>query len=196
VALVFGNRLGGHHYVVLLPWLYAALGYGLERSRARGAQAPAIASAAVLALLVLVNIFGQVAEARRLRETRGVGLMSDAINRFATDLARATPKPFVYFPDWGLAMQVALITRGTVGMNVVEDFIQARAKLCAGRDVAVALIDGDRAARANRWQAELGWSAPTVTHYRQHDGTPLFDYVSFQGDASSDHCRTTPSGGG
>lgn len=188
LALVFGNRLAGHHYVVLVPCLYAALGYGLERSVSGLARGAGVAAVAVLAALGVVNVLGQSAEARRLQETHGVGFMSDAINRFATDLSHAAHKPFVYFPDWGLAMPVALITRGTVGMDSVENFAQARELLCAGRDVGVALIEGDRAARAQRWQARIGWSPPEVTHYRQHDGTPLFDYVMFRSDPASPAC--------
>ena len=187
VALAFGNRLGGHHYIVLLPLLYAALAVAAQH--AIGAlRAPRGVFAGVLVGLVAVNAAGQRAEGRRLEETHGVGLMSDAINHLAEDLARMPRAPFVYFPDWGLAMPVALMTDGRVGMDSIENFDAARQMLCAGKDVGVALMTGDRAARREQWRAALRWSEPDVTTYRQHDGTPLIDLVVFRGQAQRDGC--------
>ena len=57
------------------------------------------------------------AEAERLRETHGIALYSDAINRLGADLNALEVKPFVYFPDWGLSMPIAFLTGGTVAMT-------------------------------------------------------------------------------
>jgi hypothetical protein len=191
VSLVFGNRVAGHHFIVLVPVIYAALAVGVANAiRAPVPRGPTRAVAAVLVLLLGVNVAGQLSEGQRLAETHGVELFSDAIDRLAADLNRSASKPFVYFPDWGLAMPVALMTRGTVGMDSVEKFDEARRMLCSGRDVAVALIGGDRVERAEAWRRSLEWDAPTLAQYRQHDGRVLFDLVTFHARADAPACRS------
>jgi hypothetical protein len=186
-GLVFGGRLGGHHYIVLLPLLYAALALAIDELVGT-LRAPVAVVAGTFVLLGGINVAGQIAEGERLDQTHGVGFMSDAINHLAGDLLRAESKPFVYFPDWGLAMPVALVTRGTVGMDSVADYAAARRRLCAGKDVAVALMSGDRAARREEWRAQLQWSKPDVTTYAQFDGKPLIDLITFRGDARHAGC--------
>lgn len=189
VALVFGNRLGGHHFVVILPLLYIALALSLRdalsgirpRLRLWGAAVP-------LLLLVGLNVVGQAHEGAELARTRGVGLYSDAINRFAKDLDADPRKPFVYFPDWGLSMPVAFLTRGRVGMDTVENPQSARHMLCHGRNVAVALVGPDRDARFAQWQEKLAWSPPARTPYAQADGTVVFELGVFTADASAPSC--------
>ena len=127
VALFFGTRLSGHHFMVLLPLSYGALAVGLV---ALGTAPPASHMATStfalpLAVLVALNVAGQVQEAIRLHDLRGVGLYSDAINKLAADVDEMEPKPFVYFPDWGLSMPVAFLTGGRVGMDSAEDFAAA-----------------------------------------------------------------------
>jgi hypothetical protein len=191
VALIFGNRLQGHHFVPLLPLAYAALAVAMFETAAaaqsgrRGLQACA---AIVLAALVALNIAGQAVEARRLAETRGTGYFSDAINRFAADLNALQAKPFLYIPDWGLSMPVAFLTRGTVGMDSVVNLPLARRMLCDGRNVAFAVITGERTARIERWRQELRWGAPAVTPYAQADGKIVFELATFAGQRDAPAC--------
>jgi hypothetical protein len=165
IALVFGNRLAGHHYVTVLPWLYAGLAIALRDALAGMQVLPGSWRRIGVAVLVFaaaaLNLVGQVAEARTLRRTGGVGLMSDAINHLADDLDAMPQKPFVFFPDWGLSLPIAFLTGGRVGMDASADFARARRLLCTGRDVDVALID-DRDARREAWTRALGWDAPQV----------------------------------
>jgi hypothetical protein len=190
-ALIFGNRLQGHHFVPLLPLAYAALATALfetaaaaptQRARAR------VGAAFGFAALAALNIGGQAVEARRLAETRGTGYFSDAINRLAADLNAQQPKPFVYVPDWGLTMPVAFLTRGTVGVNSIVDVAAARSMLCDGRNVAFAAITGDRTARIERWRDELRWDAPTVVRYAQADGKVVFELATFTGRRDAPAC--------
>jgi hypothetical protein len=191
VALLFGNRLQGHHFVPLLPLAYAALAVALFET---AAAAPPqrrwtrTGAALVFAALAALNIAGQVVEARRLAETRGTGYFSDAINRLAADLNAQQAKPFLYIPDWGLTMPVAFLTRGTVGMDSVVDVAVARRMLCEGRNVAFAAITGDRAARIERWQEELRWSTPVVAAYAQADGKVVFELATFKGQRDAPSC--------
>jgi hypothetical protein len=189
-ALVFGGRLAGHHYVVVVPWLYAGLVVSL-RDVTRGLSPPSLMRAGTIVLViaaVALNAAGQFGESRVLVRTGGAGLMSDAINRYAADLNALDRKPFVYFPDWGLAMPIAFLTAGTVGMDSIENYAQARALLCEGRDVEVALIH-DRDAGRQRWSRHLRWDEPAVTRYRQLDGKVVFDRVRFRGHKEDDRCR-------
>jgi hypothetical protein len=179
VALSFGTRLSGHHFVVLLPILYAALALALAAtSVAWRSQAATVALP--FAALFALNVGGQVKEALRLHETRGVGLYSDAINRLAADLDRIPGKPFVYFPDWGLSMPVAFLTRGRVGLDTLPSYDAARHRLCNGRDVLVAIVTGDRAARIEEWRQKLQWDPPTVVPYTQADGKVVFEVARFR----------------
>jgi len=197
VALGFGGRLGGHHYVTLLPVFYAALAVGLAHlapiARA-GSAARRATVAAPLALLVALNVDAQVSEGRTLAATRGVGLMSDAINRFAADINADPRKRWYVFPDWGLALPIAFLTRGSVGITSGDDVAQARSRLCIGHDVAVALVEGDRTARRNDWTGRLGWDAPDVVHYTQGDGKVVFDVLGYHGRADGPGCAiATPA---
>ncbi len=191
VALIFGTRLQGHHFVPLLPLAYAALAVALFES-GRGSRIPRRVpdgvAVLVLAGLAALNIPGQFGEARRLTETRGVGYFSDAINLLAADLNAMEPKPFVYFPDWGLSMPVAFLTRGTVGMDSVANAASARRMLCDGRDVALAVITGDRTQRIEAWRSELDWSAPATTPYRQADGKVVFELAKLKGRRDAPAC--------
>lgn len=189
-AAFFGTRTSGHHFMVLMPAAYAALALGLA---APGATPPAWRSATLtlalpFAVLAALNAGGQVKEAIALHESRGNGLYSDAINRLAADLDAMPDKPFVYFPDWGLLMPVALMTGARVGVDSIANFDAARQRLCSGRDVAVALVTGDRAARFAAWQEKLGWDAPVRTPYAQADGKIVFELGTFRGHRGASGC--------
>ena len=195
IVAEIGDRSGGHHFITLVPILYAALACGLVNALPHGATARwrAATFAAPVIALACLNAAGQVTEARTLAATRGVGLFSDAINRLAADLNTATDKPQVYFPDWGLALPITFLTRGDVPIDTIVDYSQAARLLCAGRDVGVALVEGDRAARRAEWQAALHWNAPEVTPYRQADGRAVFDYVLFRGRRDDPGCEAAAS---
>jgi precorrin-6B methylase 2 len=120
---------------------------------------------------------------------RGVGLYSDAINRFAADLAAGPRRTFAYLPDWGLLMPVALLTGGRVGVDSLPSYAAGTRILCEGRDVVVAIVTGDRAARIAQWQRELRWEAPDVVPYRQADGTVVFEAATFRGRRDAPECK-------
>jgi len=193
VSLIFGSRLQGHHFVVLVPLAYAALATGLVGAASHRMSARSTIATFVVPLAVLVglNVAGQITEARRLAETRGVGLYSDAIDKLADDLNAMPVKPFVYFPDWGLSMPVAFLTGGSVGMDSIEDFAAASRMLCSGKDVAVALVKDDRHARIATWQQALKWEAPRLKAYRQGNGDVLFELAQFRGQRNGPSCETS-----
>jgi hypothetical protein len=190
VALLFGTRLSGHHFMVLMPIAYSALALGLV-ALAKGPPAWRMAGwtvAVPFAALIGLNIGGQLKEGERLAAVRGVGLYSDAINRLAADLDADPRRPFVYFPDWGLLMPVVFLSNGRVGVDSMEDFAAARRWLCTGRDVAVAFVTGDRSARVSAWQSALRWDAPSIKPYQQADGATVFVLATFRGNGEGPGC--------
>ncbi len=190
VALVFGDRLGGHHYVTVLPLLYAGLVIALQHAstilRSIRVRNGLVALVAVAGLVT--NVQGQVAEGRRLQATRGVGLMSDAINRFANDLNGMASKPFLFLADWGLSIPVVFLTRGSIGMATDEDFVLGRKMICSGRDVAVALVNGDWPARIAQWRSELQGEERSVKAYDETSGKAVFLVVTFSGKPMAAMC--------
>ncbi len=190
VSLVFGERLGGHHYMSLLPISYVALAAGIAAalpSSGRWRSPAAIPIVFGVGTMIVANALATSREVATLERTGGVGLYSDAINRLAADLDLASPKPHVYFPDWGLVFPVTLVTRGTLATATDVDAREARRMLCSGRDVAIAVIGDDRSGRIARWAGEFDWKPARIETYRERGGTPLIDLATFS--ASDAHAR-------
>lgn len=188
-AVFFGGRLWAHHYMSLVPLAYAALAIAFAGLANEYEKVPIrYAFGTLVFALVCVNLGGEVLESRTLARTHGVGLYSDAINRFAGDVAR-DPTTVVFMPDWGLMMPVAFLTAARVELTDNENLDLARTRLCQGRDVAVAIITGDRAARIYRWQRELAGLVPEIEDYRQADGNTVFQVARFRAAAATTACR-------
>lgn len=184
-SLIFGSRLGGHHYVSLLILGYVALALGLAAAmRPNGATITSTWRAAwalpAFMVLFLIGLEGQYETRLRLRETGGVGLFSDALDHFAADALAEHREDFYYLPDWGLMTSFAFLTTGQVEYSAIPNYGQARYYLCHGRNVHVAFINGDRAQRAAQWAREIDWQAPAMTAYRQRDGVTVFELASFR----------------
>lgn len=189
LSLIFGNRLGGHHFVTLVPLFYAALGLGLWTFVARDPRRTLVAAMVPIVLLGSVNVAGQVQMSDKLAETRGRGFLSDAIHRFAADLNAMPEKPFLWFPDAVLALPVIILTRASVPITDHMDDPEPRRTLCAGRDVAMVRIkDHPSEARAREWHANLGWDAPTIRPYAQADGIVVFEVLTYHGRRDGPGC--------
>jgi len=173
ISLLFGNRLGGHHYMSFLPLSYVALALGLVAARPGTPPSRAVASGVALlcfGAIAAINVGATQREFANLERTGGVGLYSDAVNRLAADVAALPAKPLVYFPDWGLALPVILISGGSVPASAFVDAEEARRRLCGGRDIAIAIVGDDRSGRFASWARDFDWGPPRVTTYAQRDG--------------------------
>lgn len=194
-AFAFGTRLGGHHFMPLVPLSYAALACALH-ALGTGAKRPVAATAAsaaalgVVAVLATVNVAGDARELDALRRTGGVAYYSDAINHLGADLLAGDHHRLLVFPDWGLFMPTVFLTHATMEMAAHDDYALARRRLCEGKDVVVCLITGDRGARFRDWQQRLGWGTPDVVAYRQRDGRVAFEVATFAGKDAAVRCGT------
>jgi hypothetical protein len=195
-AVIFGPRTNGHHFMALLPLSYAALAAAIGTFTSLPPilrRTVNIAAAAIVVILLTINIVGNVREVEALRRTGGVGMFSDAINRFATGLYEGDHNRLLILPDWGLYMPTALLTQASMEMRSHEDFELARQRLCEGKDVVLALITGNRSERFRQWQTQLDWSAPDIRAYQQRDGKVVFEVATFAGQDSHELCPGTQS---
>ena len=118
----------------------------------------------------------------RADQNGGVGLYSDALTRFEVDSLRLEDVQ-AFFPDWGVFMSFVMLTRGSIPYGTDFSVDAARAILCGGRNVMVALVAGNGDGRLDTWSAALGWGAPTVRTYRQFDGKPVLIVGSWDAHA-------------
>jgi hypothetical protein len=195
VSLIFGNRLGGHHYACLVPLSYAALATTLVAATLdHDAPAPAlrapwgVSALIVVGALIAINVAGDRQMTAKLSETHGVGLYSDAINHFAEDLLQTKRDHFLILPDWGLYMPIVFLTGANIQISTDENINAAKHFLCHKRNVSVALIDGERAVRFSDWQRRLLWKAPIIEDYRQFDGKVVFQVGTFVADPHDSSC--------
>ena len=189
VSLVFGERLGGHHFAAMVPMLYAMLGAALATLSARIHGVRAATVVAPLALLAILNAAGQIRISETLQATRGKGQLSDAIHRFAADLNAMPDKPFVWFAEPAPALPLTLLTRGAIAMGDHLDDPEPRRRLCASRDVMMVRIPAHFSEpRGREWQRGLEWDPPVATAYTQADGRVVFEVLVYRGRRDGPGC--------
>ncbi len=170
LVLAFGSRLWLHHAAVLLPLSYAAFALALEWLSLNLLPAPRIVALLVALPLMFVNAVDAQATFQRLRATGGVGLTSSALTQLAEDAVRTTAASRFFFPDWGVFMSFAMITRGSIPYSTDFTPAYAKATLCLGQD-AVVVVTGDApTTRISEWTAAVAGEAPVLTGYTQRDG--------------------------
>lgn len=191
VAVLFGPRTSGHHFMAMVPLSYAGLAAALGAHGATPFPRRTIvlfAAAAIAVGLFVINIAGNKLEIETLRRTGGVAMFSDANNQLGKDLLAGSHNRLLILPDWGLYMPTAFLTQASMEMRTHEDFDLARERLCEGKDVVLVLITGDRSNRFRQWQTRLDWSAPIVKPYQQRDGKVVFEVATFTGKDSNTRC--------
>jgi hypothetical protein len=183
--LLFGDRLWLHHAAMILLILYLGLALALEYI----AKTTSLAGWAnwALALPFLILGLGNAIDRQRvmldLERTGGVGLASDAIERFAED-SRSDPEPtFAFFPDWGVFMPFEMVTGGQIPL--LTDFSPEAAlrKLCEGQDALLAIINDKGVDRLAPWIDAVGWGSPEIVVYRQRDNVPVLTSVRWRASA-------------
>ncbi len=190
-AAVFGARLGSHHFLPVYLLLHLALAvtaydalraWSISSSQGSGRARHAVLASLLPGLLVIMglqNLHGQFVSRGYLRETAGLGLYSDAINRFAADIRLNHATAYHVMPDWGLLMPAIFLTGGNVDIVSRVATERVRSLLCQGREVRWALVSGDRNERFTRITEELGGRQPSVEPWRQRDGRIVFEVATY-----------------
>src|SRR5262249_12656310 len=151
------DRLSGHHFVVLLPLAYIALGAGLS-DLDRGKAWHRIPALLMWVVVASINLAALEWTNSELLQTHGRGLFSDAIDRLAADAQAQeslAERQFFYFPDWGLFMPFHFLTNGKIGHATQMDAVALRRVLCRGDKLRVAYVNGDVDARSRELQAQI-----------------------------------------
>jgi hypothetical protein len=119
--------------------------------------------------------------------------MSDAIDSFAATLDAEAKPPLVVYPDWGLAFQVVMLSGARVPASFTLWPELRRDILCAKRrDIVLAVIEGDRAARITRWASEQGLAGkPEIVPWRQRDRVVVFEAARFRAADQGAVCAAT-----
>lgn len=214
-AAVFGKRLDGHHYTAILPFVYVAFGGACAALWSLASDA-SIDAGALRRRTVRLSLVGIAVFAvgtinginllhfhRDLRETGGVGYYSDAIDRFATHVARRDPDATVYLPDWGFVMPFTFLTHARVAQVDSVDPVRIRRESCAGKPQIVVFIGASGAAKIDLVRQFARQSEPEITQWSQRDGKPVFQSARFapktdctdedETPASATEASTTPN---
>jgi hypothetical protein len=138
------GRLHGHHYIVLLPFLYLSATLAVEMlfERAVLSRLKLTALALLPILLLADNFVAHRGFQRTLAATHGVGDYSATLNALAEDALRDGADDLYVFPDWGFFMPFAFQTGGRVAYAADDrgdEAIRGRilSGVCRGKDVAL-----------------------------------------------------------
>jgi hypothetical protein len=181
MCLCFSTRLWVQHTAPMVPVLYL----GLAGTLAVILNAsPVLVGRAFAALcvgaLVYLNTVGQWTVFAELRKTGGVGLMSDAINRFAEDTIPGAERSFYMFPEIGLMQQTLMITRGRAMLWGHADIGLLHRRFCEGKDVAIAYLLKPNDDQAPRWIKEFNEGEPEQTVYAERNGRELIGVLRWR----------------
>lgn len=184
VALFLGNRLSGHHLTLLVPFVYMGVVVSLPFLSRKEKGMYYLGWIPVLSLLFF-NFFIGVSFLTRLKDTGGVGLYSDAINRFANEISVRYPDSTVYFPDWGYRMPFTFLTNGKVEYDSRIDPLKIRQDACLGKDSYVVFDKINNEKRFDLIERNSGLDAEVTTWY-QYDEKPVFQVGYFSSNQSCD----------
>ncbi len=188
VGLIFGSRLGGHHYLWVIPFLYAMAGMGLVNLFSRGVVQR------WLAVLVVIGIVGNNINNlhlfhAKLERTGGIGLYSDAITNFAEEALVNRRADHYFFPEWGLFMPFSFLTGGKIPYNLKVDDSVLKDALCNDRRVMIALPGADRRIAMLEYAEKLHSVLGETVAYRQRDGKSALELAFLSPEHGS--CTST-----
>jgi len=189
-ASIFGERLDGHHYTTILPFLYAAFGcacavlWPFERGKAvtqPSRRDLGAASIVVLALLGVgsMNLLNFLHFHRDLEASGGAGLYSDAIDRFSLDVLANEPRATVYFPDWGYVMPFTFLTRASVAQLDSIDPRRIQREVCEGKPQFVVFTGVANTEKFDLVAQLARQPKPDLALWTQRDGVPVFQAARF-----------------
>jgi hypothetical protein len=196
-ASIFGNRLDGHHYTTILPFIYAAFGAACAVlwTRSRESASARIVPATGIALLAVVAVLNALNLAhfhRDLEASGGAAMYSDAIDRFSHHVAKDDPDATAYFPDWGYVMPFVFVSRAKVPWLDSVDPNRLERESCSGKPQVVVFTGADNAAKFDVVTSLAHQSQPEITTWAQRDGVPVFQSARY---APRSDCADVPGTG-
>lgn len=207
-ALIFGGRLSGHHYTLLVPIVYFSIAVSggflfVFRDNENKSVCCTVGVNLILKSLWAVGViaifcFNLVLGDKflaRMDTTGGGGLYSDAINKFSKEILERDIDSMVYMPDWGYRMPFAFLTKGLVEYNARVDPFRIYSNSCANR-ASFVVFDGDD----NDEKFELIKTISTAeefskTQWKQRNGEIAFEVGKFFGNAGCEdiaHLQESP----
>lgn len=191
---IFGNRLDGHHYTAILPFLYAAFGAACAVlwSHAREPRILPATGIALLAVVAAINALNLAHFHRDLEASGGAAMYSDAIDRFSHRVAKDDPDATAYFPDWGYVMPFVFVTRAQIPQLDSVDPNRMARESCAGKPQIVAFTGAANAAKFDLVTSLAHMAPPAITTWTQRDGVPVFQSARY---APRSDCTDVPKAG-
>ena len=187
VASLFGSRMGGHHFCLLLPLFYtlAAISLRLLSDRFVPPQAQFVAFGLPCIAAVAINLMFFSSFVSRLERLGGAGLYSSIITDYPARLQREGDLTPHVFLDWGGLFQFIYLTEGK---NPAYDASQLSAVLCRYHGGKVVLLGNNARTRGLQQMQDAGLA---VTGIEQAIGRaqPDFQFVVLNVVPSPSYCR-------
>ena len=177
-AMVFGKRMGAHHYAAWLPLFYLLLAFVVADLYRRIAQKWAQSMLVILMwVVVALNQQQQLPFFMRLAETGGVGKTTNAINRLADD-AMTLPSSVVHvFPDWGFMTPFNLLTGNQRRYELdLSDATISRLKM-QGNPVRIVYWSKFDTDRHSKVLEDAGYKVIRTDSYFRRDHQPAFWFI-------------------
>ena len=187
VASLFGGRMGGHHFCLLLPMFYALAAVSLlmlaERLVPSGAFPVAFGLPCIAAVSVNLILFG--AFISRLENRGGAGLYSSIVSDYPVRVRQNGGQTAHVFMDWGGLFQFIYLTEGKIP---AYDASQLQAVVCRYKEANVVFLGADALKRALREMQNAGL---VVTRMEQASAGALGDFqlVAVTVVPSATYCR-------
>lgn len=190
VASLFGQRLGAHHFSVLLPFVYLLPALFLAQvATILHWPAPRLRATALVVVAVAViggNLVQQACFHEWLVKTGGRGHSSDALTTLAIE-ARGTPAHVAYlFPEWGFFTSFAFLTENRVrySVDIAPRTIQLL-KQDGITEFRLIYWDASEEGRYRRALQASGVHAMEPRTFLTREGQPVFHWLRGElGDAS------------
>lgn len=192
-ALVFGTRLSGHHFIVILPLIYLGLVVNHPPEKIRNKLNYLWWCGYVF--IICINIIVGIMFLQRLKATGGAGLYSDVINRFSNFILTEHRDSFVYFPDWGYRMPFTFLAKGAVDYDARVDPVKIGIDSCHGRESFVLFNGTGNDGRLELIEGISRVQAEKSTWY-QLDGIPVFELGYFPAGSGCDFSSGNDLAGG
>lgn len=123
ISFIFGNKIGSHHLVIILPFLYLQLGISIIRILEQKKNISAYTTLCIVGLICIsLNFSFQFNTQKTLNETGGVGYYSDSLKQLALEALHSNTNRIYVFGEWGFSAPFAILTEGKILYKTSIDY--------------------------------------------------------------------------